>query len=203
MSKKGATWMQRAKLKLKLASPVGVTLTNSETKVLLAEQQKAVELLEKDESRIAKIQRTIDIDIDDSIAEASEALNQARGTYKRTKNPILKREWAKRMVIADRTTQELVQTKKRTELVMSRLKMVAGDIRLELMAAEARAAETEMYVNAGDTLRLVGDKLIQARAKSKPMKIEYQNLEVTMEGAEKMVMDIGDEEILREADRLL
>lgn len=198
-----SSWAKKAKLKLKLASPVGVTLTNSEAKVLLEEQVKAVELLEKDETRIEKIQRGINVAIDDSISEASEALNQARGTFKRTKNPVLKREWARRMVIADRTTQTLVQTKKRTKLVNSRLKMIAGDIRLELLAAEARAAETKMYVEAGDTLRLVGDKLIQARAKSKPMKIEYKNLEITMEGAEKLVSDISDDEILKQAERLL
>lgn len=198
-----STWTQKAKLKLKLASPIGVTLSNSEAKILLQEQEKAVRVLEKDETRIEKIRDGINIDIDESIAESTEALNQARGTYKRTKNPVLKREWARRMVIADKTTQTLVQTKKRTELVASRLKMIAGDIRLEIMAAEARAAETKMYVEAGDTLRLVGDKLLQARAKSKPMKMEYKNLEVTMEGAEKLVSSIPDEQIIQEAERLL
>lgn len=197
------SWAKRAKLKLKLSSPVGITLTNSEAKILLDGQQKAVELLEKDEERVEKIQRGINVDIDDSIAEASEALNMARGTYRRTKNPILQREWARRMVVADRTVQTLVQTKKRTELVASRLKMIAGDIRLELMAAEARVAETKMYVDAGDSLRLVGDKLIQARAKSKPMKVEYKNLEITMEGAESLVSDMGDDEVITEAERLL
>jgi len=198
-----ASWIKKSKLRLKLASPVGITLTNSEAKILLDEQSRAVKNLEKDESKIAKIQRGINLNIDDSIKEASEALNQARGVYKRTTNPVLKREWARRIVVADKTAQTLVQTKKRTELVMERLRMVAGDIRLELLAAEARAAETKMYVDAGESLRLVGDKLIQARAKSKPMKVEYSNLEVSMEGAEKLVSGMSDEELLIEAERLV
>lgn len=35
-------------------------------------------------------------------------------------------------------------------------------------------------------------------AKSKPMKVEYKNLEITMEGAESLVSDMGDAD---EADK--
>ena len=202
MSNKSSNWAQRMKIKAKLLSPVGITLTNSEAKILLDGQLEAVKTLEQDQLKIKRVERNISVDYDDAIKQSSAALNMARGTYSRTKNPVLKREWARRLVIADKTTNELVQAKKRTSLVIDRLKMIAGDMELEMLAAKARAAETKMYVEAGDTLRLVGDKLIQARAKSKPMQLEYDNLEVSMEGAEKLVNDMDENKVLEIAEML-
>lgn len=76
-----ATWSRRMKLKLKLSSPVGVTLSNSEAKMLLDEQKKGISVLKEDETKLDKIKRSVHLNIDDSISEASQALNQARGTY--------------------------------------------------------------------------------------------------------------------------
>ncbi len=196
-------WVSKMRMKVKLAAPKGVTLSNSEAKLLLKEQKEVIKTLESDSRGIERAKDGFYIKLDDSISEASLALNAARGTYKRTKNPILKRDWARRMVIADKTVNELIQTKRRTELVLDKLRMVAGDIKLELIAAEARAAETKMYVDAGDTLRLVGDRLIKARIKAKPLKIEYNNLEVGIETAMGLVSEMHDDEIIKEAEAMI
>jgi hypothetical protein len=81
--------------------------------------------------------------------------------------------------------------------------MIKGDIELQLMEANAKAAEMQAYVTAGNGLRLAGEKLMQARTRADKLKLEYDNLEVTMEGAEKAVSNVPENELIDKAQAVV
>jgi hypothetical protein len=66
-----------------------------------------------------------------------------------------------------------------------------------------RVAETAAYAKAGKQLQLAGETLVNARTRAKGNAIEYTNLEISMEGAEKLINDTDPEQLLAQADAIL
>jgi hypothetical protein len=203
--KKGASFLQKAKVKLKVALPVGVTLTPGETIVLSEMYQDDVKVLEKNSVELRKAISATEssLSVQNSVKTARAARSQAVGTYKITKDPIKKREWARRIVVADQTIQSIRDVKMRLAATKDRLTMIKGDMELQLMEAEAKAAEMQAYAAAGQSLRLAGEKLMQARTRANKLSLEYGNLEVTMEGAEGMISKLTAKEIEAKAEEVL
>lgn len=203
--KTGSNWMQKTKVKLKILAPIGLHLSPSETIVLAEMYDNDVKVIDKnnDELQKALVATRDSTTIAEGLAEASAARNKAAGTYKMTKDPIKKREWARRVVVADQTVQTMRDVKMRMDNTRDRLTMIKGDLELQLMEAEAKAQEMHAYAQAGKGLRLVGERLIQARNRASNLKLEYDNLEVTMEGAEKLINGLAPDELLNKADEIV
>ena len=202
MAKKKSNWMRRFAVRAKLKSPVGIRLTGGETIAL-------AEIYEKDVVEIRENQKEVDqaiiatrMDPSQAIAKSMAARSSALGTYKITKDPVKKREWARRLVVADATLHSIRDTKKRLDATQDRLRMIKGDMELQLMQTEARAAETRAYAEAGGQLRLAGEKLIDARTRAQNVKVEYKNLEITMEGVEKAIDRRTDQDLLDGANKI-
>lgn len=204
-AKSSSSWAQRAKVKFKFLAPMGVTLTPSETVVLSEIYEKDAAVLKDNTAEVKKAIAATEkiMDIDNSLRTAVGARNQASGTYKITKDPIKKREWARRVVVADQTIKSLRDVKKRLGTTHDRLTMIKGDMELQYIEAEARAQEMKAYASAGNSLRLAGEKLIQARSRANKLKLEYDNLEVTMEGAEKMTSSLSPQELIKKANAIV
>lgn len=203
MAKKNLTWKRRVALKVKLLAPVGIKLTTGETMALAEIYKEDAKKIRENESKVTEaLSSTRTLDIADSIEESMSAKSVAVGTFKRTKDPIKRREWARRVVVADHAVKSMRDMKKRMTATHDRLTMIKGDLDLQLMEAEARAQEATAYAMAGQQLRLVGEKLVNARTRAKTMKVEYDNLEITMEGAENTIADRDPEALLKEAERL-
>lgn len=114
---KKASFFERYKLGLKLKSPTGVQLSQGETQALVEIQEKDVEVLKQNEKDvIAAIGVTKNIAVGNQISKAQAARSQAAATYKICKDPIKKREWARRLIIADSTRKSLVDLKNRMEV---------------------------------------------------------------------------------------
>lgn len=204
MAKK-SSWAQKASVKLKVLMPMGVRLSPGETLVLSEMYEGDAKQLKDNKAEVAKAIRATESSMIDSnaIKLARGAKSQAIGTYKITKDPIKKREWARRVVVADQTIQTMRGVKSRLGATKDRLTMIMGDMELQLIEAEAKAAEMQAYAAAGNSLRLAGEKLMHARTRANKLKLEYDNLEVTMEGAEKMATGMSDQELLKAADAVL
>lgn len=201
---KGDNWFDRFKVSIKMRTPNGIQLSQRETEALVAIQNDDIQVLKGNQQEVlAALGVTKSVDIKYQIKKASSARVIAAQTYKRTKDPIKKREWARRLVVADTTLKNLNEMTDRMAATRDRLEMIRGDIELQLIDAEARVAETSAYAKAGSQLRLVGETLVSARTRAKNNKIEYTNLEVTMEGAEKMIDEQSAEELLTAADSIV
>jgi len=201
---KRASFLDRMKVGIKLRAPHGIKLTQGETEALLEIQQSDVKVLKDNQQEVlAAIGVTHTLELGNQIKKAQAARSVADTTYKNTKDPIKKREWARRLIIADNTRRGLIDMKTRMSVTRDRLEMIKGDMELQIVEAEAKAAETAAYAKAGRQLRLAGETLVSARTRAKSNAVEYTNLEVTMEGAEKMLNDTKPEELLAQADAII
>lgn len=201
---KRASFIDRFKVGIKLKAPHGIKLTQGETEALVEIQQNDVQVLKDNQQEVlAAIGITRSIEVTNQLKKASSARSVAAATYKKTKDPIKKREWARRLVVANNTQKALGDLKNRMAATRDRLQMIKGDIELQIVEAEARVAETKAYATAGKQLRLAGETLVSARTRAKNNAIEYTNLEVTMEGAEKLINDSRPEDLLAEADNII
>lgn len=202
-STKNVTWKQKKLLNFKLKSPKGVVLNEKET-VALSKMYKEDSATVK--NNLAEVNKAITaakaVDVAEAVETSSEVRNRAVGVYKRTQDPIKKAEWARRVVVADQTIKSLRAIRKRSMATRERLTMIAGDLELQLMEAEAKAAEADAYAKAGTQLRLVGDKLIDARTRAEAVKVEYDNLEVTMESAEGFISGLKRDELIAKANQI-
>lgn len=198
------SFIDRYKVKLKLRAPHGVQLSQGETEALIELQQNDVKVLKDNQQEVlAAIGVTRSIEVGNQIKKAQTARSVAATTYRNTKDPIKKREWARRLVVADNTRKSLVDMKNRMTVTRERLEMIKGDMELQIVDAEARLAETQAYAKAGKQLRLAGETLVSARTRAQNSAIEYTNLEVTMEGAEKLIDKTDPQELLAQADKIL
>lgn len=196
-------WTQRMMVNAKLRAPVGIQLSSKETIALAEIYKEDARKIEENEREVSlAIDASSTLDLADSIEEARMAKSSAVSVFKRTKDPIKRREWARRVVVADTTTRSLLAMKKRMTATHDRLVMIKGDLELQLLEAEAKAQETLAYARAGKQLHLAGEKLIDARTRARSLKLEYRNLEVSMEGAESKIDKRDSEEILMEAERI-
>jgi hypothetical protein len=205
MAKSKSNWVQKAKVKLKVMVPMGMRLTPGETVALSEIYDEDVNVLEKNTTEVRKAISATErsLALSNTIATARGARSQAVATFKITKDPIKKREWARRILVADSTIQTVRDVKMRLNATKDRLTMIKGDIELQLMEANAKAAEMQAYVTAGNGLRLAGEKLMQARTRADKLKLEYDNLEVTMEGAEKAVSNVPENELIDKAQAVV
>lgn len=199
-----AGWFNRFKVGIKLRAPHGIQLSQGETEALAEIQQKDVQVLKDNQQEVlAAMAVTHSVDVKGQIKKATSAQATAAQFYKQTKDPIKKREWARRLVVASNTAKSLTQLTDRMAVTRERLEMIKGDIEMQLIEAEARVQETVAYAKAGKQLRLVGETLVSARTRAKGNAIEYTNLEITMEGAEKLINDAKPEQLLAEADAII
>ncbi len=203
-TKSKSTWGQRFRVRAKILAPVGITLTQGETVALADIYDDDVKKIKQNRNEVEKaVEATTYKHNESAIEKSLVARNTASAIYKRTKSPIKKREWARRIVIADHTLKSMRDMRKRMTTAHDRLEMIKGDLELQLIEAEARAAEARAYAQAGKQLRLAGEKLIDARARAKSVKLEYTNLEVSMEGAEKMIDNTKPEELIETANKIV
>lgn len=201
---KRPSFIDRYKVKLKIRAPHGIVLSPGETDALIELKQHDVTVLKNNQQEVlAAIGVTKSIEVSSQIKKAQSARSIAAATYRNTKDPIKKREWARRLVIADTTRKSLVGLSNRMASTKDRLEMIKGDMELQILEAEASVAETQAYAKAGKQLRLAGETLVNARTRAKANTIEYTNLEVTMEGAEKLIADASPEDLLAQADAIL
>ena len=199
-----AGFINRFKVGIKLKAPHGVRLSQGETEALVDIQQEDVKILKDNQQEVlSAIGVTRTIEVGNQIRKASSARSVAAATYRNCKDPIKKREWARRLVVADSTRKSLVDMNNRMTSTRERLEMIKGDLELQIIDAQARVAETAAYAKAGKQLQLAGESLVSARTRAKGGAIEYTNLEVTMEGAEKMINDTDPEQLLAQADAIL
>lgn len=190
-------------LKMKLRAPAGVKLDSGETAAIIDIWKKDQRTLTQNNNQLeeadASIKRTLDHKLPDVLAEVTQARTEAARFFKITKDPIKKREWARRLVIADHALHSVRDSKKRMTGMSDRIKTLVADASLEKQALDIRIAEAEAYLKMGKGLHLVGESLINARLRASSTSIEFTNLEFGIEAAEKLVRQTSDSNIIAQA----
>lgn len=205
MSKKLGV-IKRSILKMKLRLPQGITLNEGETAAIIDVWKDDQRTLEKNYDQLETasdgIERTLKYKLPDAIQATSQAKSESLRFYKITKDPIKKREWARRLVIADRAITSIKGSEKRMRGMTERIKTLVEDASLEKHALDIRIAEAEAYQKMGSGLHLVGESLIDARTRAKSSKVEFRNLELGIEAIERTVKKKKDADIIAEAEAI-
>lgn len=195
-----SSWAAKQKLRIKMLKPSGVNLTPKESEQLAEDKREDLRLIDSNMSELREARNKISVqEIKGNIEQVEESLRRAKGVYKQCKNPIKKREWARRVVVANNTRETLKESLNRLENAKQRFEMLGQDMEMEKMQAKVRIQEAEVYAKAGKYLTLKGEELVNARSNAKKMQIEYDNLEVSMEGAEKL---LSIKDVTGEADQI-
>jgi hypothetical protein len=120
-----STWFNRFKVGIKLKAPHGVRLTQGETEALVDIQKEDVQVLKDNQQEVlSAIGVTRSLEIGNQIKKAQSARSAAATYYRNTKDPIKKREWARRLVVADNTRKGLADMKNRMTVTRERLEMI-------------------------------------------------------------------------------
>ena len=199
--------IRTAILKSKLKAPKGVRLSTAETGAIIDLWKEDHKVLEKNSTTLVgaedEIRRVIEYKLPDILTEVTAARTEAARFFKITKDPLKKREWARRLVVAERARLSVTESKKRMEGMTARIKSVVADAALEKKALEIRIAEAEAYQKMGKGLHLVGETLIDARIRASTTSVEFGSLELGLESIESTVRQTSDEKIMKEAAALL
>lgn len=190
-------------LKMKLRAPSGVKLSSGETAAIIDIWKKDQRVLTQNNTQLeeadASIKRTLEYKLPDVLAEVTQARTEAARFFQITKDPLKKREWARRLVIADHAMNSVRDSKKRMTGMSDRIKTLVADASIEKQALDIRIAEAEAYLKMGKGLHLVGESLINARLRAQSSSIEFTNLEFGIEAAEKLVRKTDDSKIMSQA----
>lgn len=194
-------------LRMKLRAPSGIQLDAKETTAIIdlwKDDKKVMETNSADliQAELA-IKAIVQHKVPDILVELNAARSEAVRFFKITKDPLKKREWARRLVVAERARNSVKDSQQRMQGVTERIKAVVSDASLEKQALEVRIAEAEAYQKMGKGLHLVGDSLINARIRAKSSKVEFMNLELGIESIEKTVSQTSDSAIVEEANKIL
>lgn len=193
-------------LGIKLRLPTGVTLNDSEAAYIIngwenersKVRNKQVSLLQTSkliEQHIERINREIPL--------AAKEVRSARGQYKRTKNPVAKRKWARKLLVRAKYHESLRTTYHSLSSTVDRVKDAVDDAQYVYKTLENRIAEAKIYRELNGGLKLVGNALMEARTKHLLPEVEYQNLEFTLESIEKGVGHMDDQKLLSEAEQVV
>lgn len=203
MSKEKMGVVRKTVLKLKLASPREVTLNENEAGEVINQWEEELDNTEKSITKIKKAEYSIDRhleDVKDDKEEVRKNLSDAKRYFKTTKNPVKRREWARRVVIANNTLQSLVDSEKRVRDSVDRTKSYVAEAKLVETALETRIREAKIYRELNGGLKLVGQSLIDARTRFKQFDVEYTNFDINLESLKKEVESRKDENVVKEAE---
>lgn len=175
-------------LNVKLRMPTGVTLTDNEAayvidgwkkeqKAVLAKRGDLIDVSENIDSRMKKLPAEIET--------TAKELRKAKGIYKKTKDPIAKRRWAKRVVTLGKYHNYLRTSNQTLAATVERVKDAVEDAQIVNKMILNRIEDAQIYRDLNGGLKLVGKALVEARTQHAMPEIEYQSLEFTMEQLDK------------------
>lgn len=189
-------------LGVKLKIPSGVTLNEKEANYIIDgwESQKSIVKTKQNDlaSVSAKIERHV-AKTGQEIPEAMKALREARGNFKKCKDPIAKRKWARKIIVRDAYYQQVRNSHQALNATVERVQDAVEDAQYIYKTLESRIAEARIYRELNGGLKLVGKTLIEARQKHIMPEVEYEILETNMEKIEKMAGGMDDEVALNKA----
>ncbi len=206
MAKRKVGTIRRGILNLRLRVPAGVKLTAGETSTLIDVWKDDQKVLTENHTQLETASQAIARNINripEALQEVTLARTEAARYFKITKDPLKRREWARRLVVAERARVAIKGSQKRMVVMQDRVKTLVQDAVLEKRALDTRIAEAEAYAKMGSGLKLVGESLIDARFKVKANEIHFRDLELGIEDLDKVVKQVGEDSIMAEAKLIL
>ena len=186
--------------------PSGITLTSDETKEVIELWKKDAETIEENTVTLKDADFALGRNLEklpNMLKEVNTQRTDAIRYFKITKDPIKKREWARRVIVADNAFKSINQSKNRMEVTRERIKSVVQDAAIEKIALDVRIAEAEAYTKMGEGLQLVGEMLVAARTRAKRADIEFTTLEFNTEQIETHVIDLKDSKLIEKAQKIV
>lgn len=186
--------------------PMGLTLKGSEAEKVITiwkDERKDVERKQWDFEKLAtKVQKRLK-ELEPSILDSAKEVKVARSNYKKSVNPIARRRWARRLVLAGELHKYNRNSKVQLEAMCERVKDAIEDSKLVTNLITSRIADAEIYYQLNGRLKLVGKDLAAATRQYAMPEIEYKNAEFTMEQIEKNLSNKDDDTLLIEAEAIM
>lgn len=200
------TLVGKGLLGLKLKMPTGVKLNDAEAKYVIDgwESQKSVVRTKQSDlqSVSMKIERHL-AKTSQEIEESMKVLKQARAQFKKTKEPLARRKWARKVVVRTAYYEQVRNSHHALTATVDRVSDAVDDAQYVYKTLESRIAEARIYRELNGGLQLVGKSLLEARTKHILPEVEFNNLEVTMEAIEQGVSQKDDDTLLLEAETIV
>jgi hypothetical protein len=195
-----------AVLALKLRLPTGVKLSAREADAVIGDWSDQLSVQDKSASKLKDVGWDIERQVErlkKAREETSKTAAEARRYFQKTKNPVKKEVWARRLVLAMRCQEALIESEQRLNSTIDRVKGAVADAALIHRMLDTRIREATIYKKLNGGLHLVGQALAEARTEHKVASIEYTNFELNMEGLEKSITADSRDRIIKEAQQYL
>lgn len=191
---------------LRKPDPQGMVLAGEEAEQTIEKWQKEVRSIERDQDRIEDVVPEMKdrlVEIDEHIKGCSVELKEAKARFAEVKTPVAKRRWARRVVYNHRTLAYLRDSKQLMALNIERAQSSLEDATVIARLLAEKIRDAELYYKLNGQIRLIGNALASAEYIHDRSKSIEKDVELSVEGLEKLVESMDDTKMLQEAERIV
>ncbi len=186
--------------------PNGISIKGHEAEMVIKEwkrERREIESKQWDFEQLAtKVEKRLVV-LNKDVLDAAKEVRVAKTNFKKARSPLVKRRWARRVVIANELHKYNRGSKQQLEVMVERVKDAIEDSKLVTKLVESRISDAEIYYQLNGRLKLVGKDLAAATREYAMPEIEYRSAEVTMEQIEHQMSGKTDDTLLLEAQTIV
>ncbi len=186
--------------------PNGISIKGHEAEMVIKEwkrERREIESKQWDFELLAtKVEKRLVV-LNKDVLDAAKEVRVAKTNFKKARSPLVKRRWARRVVIANELHKYNRGSKQQLEVMVERVKDAIEDSKLVTKLVESRISDAEIYYQLNGRLKLVGKDLAAATREYAMPEIEYRSAEVTMEQIEHQMSGKTDDTLLLEAQTIV
>lgn len=191
---------------IKMRTPQGMTLNKEDAAIVISGWKSQSQEIDKRRRDFVDISENVarrSVQIDNAIPDAAAQLRDAKANFKKSKNPVVKAKWARKVVLRSEYHTYLRNSKQTLEDSVERVKDALDDIQVVGKLVEHRIRDAELYADMNGGLKLVGKALVDARTPHKLPELEYQQFDFSMEQIERELGQTGDTSVIEQAKRIV
>lgn len=181
-------------------------LTERESAVIIRDLEiKAKEHSQKTDDMVVVARQTEShlSSVKSKIESVKKLQNKAKLHYKASKDINTKRKWARRVVIASETGNDLIIQKKRLEATIDQVREAIEDAKFAKMVMDSRTEEAKVLKQINGGLRLINNVLSESAIEHMSAKVEHNNFETIMTELNSKMLNNSTEDVIERADRIL
>lgn len=206
MSKKELSPAKRLVMSIKMRSPSGMTLNKEDATIIIEGWKDRSREIEKRRYNFQEISDDVERrgrQIERDTPEAANMLRDAKANFKRSKNPVVKAKWARKVVLRSEYHTYLKNSQQVLADSVERIKDALEDIQVVGKLMEHRIKDAELYAEMNGGLKLVGKALVDARTPHRLPELEYQQFDFSMEQIEKQLGSTSDTSVIDKAKKIV
>lgn len=186
--------------------PEGKIFKGANAKKIIDEWKDEQQIVLKKQGSFIKAAAATESRLKDLVKETSgtaREVKKAHGQYKQCKSPVAKARWGRRLILATELHTYVRESHQMLNSTVTRIKDAIEDGRLVIQLIDNQIKDAQMYYQIDGQVQLIGKALAAAKERHVMPEVQYQSLEISIEEVESTLSEKSDEEIIRQADRLL